>query len=311
MDGRVASGKNHSEQFMPLVADIVVEELGFHPYPGTLNLHGVDGIDRLPERVVEDSSLGFDNCRGVTLRPCSVAGVRAGIINPLVDNYPPDKTEIIAPVALRQLFTIADGDSLTVSTTDELASPDGPEVVAEALDEFAAVVFDLDHTLVELAVEWEDVKDELTELLGEFLDKPLHQDMDVSLSEVARTNNRYEEFAATVAEYELDGAEKATKLPLLDVVDQLDCSVGICTRNAERAAERALVRFGVADSVDAVVARETVPEQKPDPKPLEHCLELLDVSPGDAAFVGDDPTDLEAAVAAGTSFFYPERFDVT
>lgn len=311
MDGRVSSGKNHSEEFMSMVADVIVDELGFHPYPGTLNLHGVDRLEALPERIIEDSSLGFDNCRGVALRPCSVAGVRAGIIRPLVDDYPSDKTEIIAPVGLRRLFDIQDGDRLSLSAQDDLGAADQPQVVAEALDEFDAIVFDLDHTLVELAVEWADVRDDLTDLLGEYLPEPLQEGMDVSLAEVAEENGLYDEYATTVAEYELQGAQEATALPLLETLERLDGQVGICTRNAEEAAARVLERFGVSNAVDAVVARETIRAQKPDPEPLEHCLKLLRASPGDSVFVGDDPTDLMAATEAGTSFFYPERFDVT
>lgn len=309
MDGQITSGKNHSEQFMPLISDLVFQELGFHPFPGTLNLDGVEGLDMLSERVVEDPSLGMDNCQGVTLRPCSVAGVRGGVVRPLVDGYPENKVEVIAPVGLRTLFGVADGDTLSLSVPDDLAAPGGPSANATALDEFAAVVFDLDHTLVELAVDWEAVREDVIDLLEEHLPTRPLEDSEVVFREIAREQGLWDEFTTTVAEYETLGAREATQLRLLDVVSALDCPVGICTRNSEEAAELVLERFGVRDDVDAIVARETVPEQKPHPKPLEYCFELLDTAPGNAVFIGDEESDLQTARRTGTSFFYPHRLE--
>ena len=311
MRGCVRSGKNHSEKFIPVINDIVIRELGFQPFPGTLNLHDVPGVETFPKRVIEDPSLGMDNCRGVELYPCSVMGVRGGIVRPLIDDYPRNKAEIIAPVKLRRLFDVTDGDRFSVSPLSELASSDGSKVITNALELFSAVIFDLDHTLLQLAVKWQDVKDEVEDLLGEFLSEPLHQDMDTSLAEVAWEHGLYNEFTETIAKFEYQGAEEATPLPLLDIVDQLNCPIGICTRNSEIATERALERFGVRNAIDAIVARETIRAQKPDPKPLVHCLELLETIPGNAVFIGDDQSDLSTATAAGTSFFYPERLDVT
>lgn len=306
MRGTVTSGEGAAAEFVPPIADLVAEELGFRPYPGTFNLAGVGELGALPRRTVADESLGLDNCRGVRLRPCAVDGVRAAVVRPLVPDYPDHKCELLAPAALRSVFAVSDGDAVALSPPDERWAPDGVPVRAVELDAFDAAVFDLDGTLVDLRVDWAAVKADLADLLGEHVPGDVGAD-DVDLPAVARENGRYGEYAALLAEYELAGADAARRRPLLDVLDGLDCPVGVCTKNAEAAAERALSRFGVAGAVDALVARETTREQKPHPEPLERCLDDLGVAPGNAVFVGDDPTDCETAVGAGTSFLHPDR----
>lgn len=310
MQGTVTTGENNAAAFVPVIADIVIEQLGFSPFAGTFNLDGVSDSDVLPEQHIDDPSLGMDNCQGVMLRPCAIVGVRGAVIRPIVEGYPETKTELIAPVRLRSLFDVADGSVLTITQADDLTAPDGPQVNAAALDEFSAVVFDLDQTLLTLDVEWMDVKSDLESLLGDHLSGPIEEGMDTDLQTIARKNDLWDSYMSLLADYEIEGARNADPLPLLEILPSLDCPVGVCTKNAATAAERALEQFGVGHAVDVIVARETMDEQKPHPKPLQHCVEALDCRPGETVFVGDDPTDREAASRAGTSYLHPNRFDI-
>lgn len=310
MRGTVTSGENRGASFVPLVEHVVVDELGFAPYPGTFNLADTTGLDALPVRTVEDPTFGTDDCLGMTLHPCSVEGVRAAVVRPIVDAYPADKVELVSPVRLRSVFEIRDGDTVVVAQSDDLADTSDVRVAASALDEFDAVLFDLDRTLVELAIDWDDVRTELESLLGASLAEPITEEMDADLRAVARQHGQWEAYRLLLREFEVDGAERATPLPLLEHLSDLECPVGVCTRNAVDAAERALERFDVRAAVDVLAGRETTTEGKPHPEPLRHCLRHLDVRPGDAVFVGDDATDRRAANAAGTSYFHPRRFDV-
>lgn len=310
MKGTVTTGEGKAAKFVPLIADLVADELGFTPFAGTLNLVGISDRSALPKQTIDDTSLGLDNCRGVEFCPCSAAGVRGALIRPIVEGYPESKTELIAPVRLRTIFDLTDGDTLTLSNSAELGAPEAPTGRAAALDEFEAVVFDLDRTLVDLQVDWGAVKSELDSLLGDYLSEPIHEESDVDLQAIARTHGVGEAYQDLLATYETEGASRAERRELLEVLPKLDCPVGICTKNAEAAAELALEQFGVLENVDALVARETVAAQKPDPEPLQHCLKTLDVVPGDAVFIGDDPSDRRAASGAGTSYLHPNRLDV-
>lgn len=308
MSATVETGVGKAANFVESVERELTTALGFRPFPGTLNVEQLPGMERLQERRLTAGGLSNEHCEGVIVRPCSVNGVRAAVFRPLVDHYPDSKIEVLAPVRLRTLFDLEDGDAIEVAPPEEVWHPDGPTADPAALGEFDAVVFDLDRTLVELDVDWSTVNDGLVDLLADAMDGPLSEYNRPEIIALAREVGRYEELDRLLTEYEVAGAETARGLPLLEVIDELDCPVGVCTANAADAAKRALERHGVLEAVDVVVARGTTDEEKPHPLPLYECLSNVGTSPGNAVFVGDHRSDAETAVAAGTSFLHVDQF---
>ena len=308
MSATVETGVGEAADFVALVEEELTAALGFRPFPGTLNVDRLPVIDELPERRLAHGNLSNEHCDGVVVRPCSVGGVRATVLRPLMDDYPEGKIELLAPVRLRSLFDLDDGDAVPVSPPDDVWHPDGPTVDAAALDEFDAVVFDMDGTLLELDVEWPAVHEEIMDMFGDVMDGPLSEYSRPELIELAREVGRYDELDGLLTEYEDRGAETSPALPLLDVAKTLECPIAVCTANALSAAELALNRHGLLDAVDVSVARGTVEEEKPHPRPLYECLASVAVAPGNAVFVGDARSDAETAVAAGTNFLHPEQF---
>lgn len=63
-----------------------------------------------------------------------------------------------------------------------------------------------------------------------------------------------------------------------------------------------LRHFGLDHLFDLAVGVLDVVRPKPAPDMLELCLERLGVAAGEAVYVGDQPTDLEAATGAGIRF---------
>lgn len=77
----------------------------------------------------------------------------------------------------------------------------------------------------------------------------------------------------------------------------------IVTNNSPEAVSAYLARHGLADLVTLVVGRPYAEPQKmkPSPEPLRRALEGLHIEPAsDAVLVGDSPSDIAAARAAGT-----------
>jgi phosphoglycolate phosphatase len=307
MSATVESGVGEAAGFVAAVEDELTAALGFRPYPGTLNVEELPGMEDLPRELLKGGALSNEHCDGVVVRPCSVGGVRAAVLRPRMENYPEGKVELIAPVRLRALFDLDDGDAVEVSPPDDAWHPEGRGADPTDLDEFDAVVFDLDGTLVELDVEWPAVHAGVEEILEDVMDGPISGYTRPEVMELAREVGRYDELDDLLTEHEHEGAETAPRLPLLDVLAELDCPVGVCTANAPEAAELALERYGMKKHVDALVARGTVPEEKPHPRPLLQCLAGVAVAPGNAVFVGDERTDAETAVSAGSSFLHPEQ----
>lgn len=64
-------------------------------------------------------------------------------------------------------------------------------------------------------------------------------------------------------------------------------------------AHRLLARHDLAGEFDLIVAGDTLPVKKPDPRVVTHALEALQAEPEDALLVGDAVTDVRTARAAG------------
>lgn len=167
--------------------------------------------------------------------------------------------------------------------------------------DYDAVVYDLDGTLVRLAVDWMDVEREVAARLREAGVDPSEHDMWEMLdaAEVAGVGDDVHEL---IAAHERDGATRAERLPGADEPATLDVPTAVCSLNCEAACRTALDRHDLLESFRVVAGRDTVPARKPDPRALTWVLDELGVAPERALFVGDSESDLTTAERAGTDF---------
>jgi len=175
--------------------------------------------------------------------------------------------------------------------------------MSESPAEYEAVVYDLDGTLVRLAVDWETVEREVAAVL---LDAGIDPDELVTweLLDVAEQNGVGERVNEIIAGHERAGAERAEILTTAEELLADDVPTGVVSLNAEAAVRIALETTGLIDAVDVVVGRDTLDTRKPDPTPLLTAIERLAVSPETVLFVGDSDTDEETARRAGVDFRY-------
>ena len=172
-------------------------------------------------------------------------------------------------------------------------------------DEFDAVVYDLDGTLVDLAVDWDLVAREASEVFRDAGVDASGVDLWAML-DLADEHGLHDAVESVIAGHERDGAHDSTRLPLADGVADRTGAVGVCSLNCEEAVRTALDAHSLADGVDTVVGRDSVATRKPDPEPLLETLRRLGVDPADAVFVGDSPRDKQTADAAGVAFRYAD-----
>lgn len=134
ISGTVVDGLRVAKDFTQIdwVQRQVKSLLGFNSYPGTLNLE-LDEINAklfqsyLREFLESDKALkimpdpGFCDafCLPIDIEANGIVA-EAAILYPQVDNYPPDKLEIIAPVSLKQKFGISNGDRLNLYIKKEI-----------------------------------------------------------------------------------------------------------------------------------------------------------------------------------------------
>ena len=168
------------------------------------------------------------------------------------------------------------------------------------MDEYEAVVYDLDGTLVRLDVDWDAVHAAVVERLDEHGvdvgDRNLWDILDVAAERGVK--DIVEE---TIAAFEHEGAKASRRLPLADELP-LGVPVAVCSLNCEAACRIALETHSLDGHVGSVVGRDTVAGHKPDPEPLLHAIDSVGGDPERALFVGDSESDREAAERAGVAF---------
>jgi len=170
-----------------------------------------------------------------------------------------------------------------------------------------AVIYDLDGTLVRLAVDWDTVTSEVARVLRERNVDPQNRDLWGMLTLSSETGHR-DVVEAAITDHERTGAHDSERLPLADGLPH-SVPVGVCSLNAEAACRLALEIHDLDSYVGPVVGRDTVGSSKPDPEGLLAITEEIGVNPEAAVFVGDSESDATAAQRAGMEFAWASEFD--
>ncbi|PSQ53456.1 phosphoglycolate phosphatase [Halobacteriales archaeon SW_8_65_20] len=167
-----------------------------------------------------------------------------------------------------------------------------------------AVVYDLDGTLVRLAVDWAAVTDDCVAVLA---DRGIEFEYETlwDVYEYARDAGQLDIVEETIARHEREGARSSERLDCADLLAR-DAPVAVCSLNSQRACEIALDRHDLSAHAAAVVGRDTVETEKPDPEPLRTAIDALGVDPEQVTFVGDGERDELTADRVGVAFSYVE-----
>lgn len=170
---------------------------------------------------------------------------------------------------------------------------------------YAGVVYDLDGTVVRLAVDWASVATDVVEVYSSVGVDAVGRDL-WGLLEDADDYDVVDEVEAAISRHEQRGARESTRLTLADELLERSVPVGVCSLNCEQACRIALETHGLTKAVDVVVGRDSVATQKPHPEPLLETVSALGVDPSNALFVGDSPRDKTTADRAGLDFRFVE-----
>jgi phosphoglycolate phosphatase len=180
----------------------------------------------------------------------------------------------------------------------------------------AAVIFDLDGTLVDSAP---DIHAAVTRLLADVGETALSAQVVKSFigngvpTLVARVlaacghgpdpARQADWQARFLRHYEADSATLTQLYPGVTAALSALCDEGhqlaLCTNKPEGPARHILGAFGLAGLFPVVVGGDSLPQRKPDPAPLLAAAAGLD---GPALFVGDSEVDAETALAARLPF---------
>jgi N-acetyl-D-muramate 6-phosphate phosphatase len=182
----------------------------------------------------------------------------------------------------------------------------------EAVAPVAAMLFDLDGTLLDTA---QDLADALNELRRQERLGPLAPErircfvshgsaalVHLAFPDVperrfiALRDRLLEIYAGSLAVHTrpFDGIAA-----LLEHLELHSVPWGVVTNKPHALAAPLLEAVGLADRARVLVGGDTLPERKPHPRPLLYAAEQLRVKPGETVYVGDAERDVLAARAAG------------
>lgn len=307
IEGQLVSGLGQAAGFTQIewVRRQLVELAGIDPHPGTVNLRLTDPINLMRWRRWRDSP-GYRmdppdaaNC-SARCYPVQIAGrVPGAVVLPEVADYPEEKMELVAALALRQHLALGEGARIGVALCLPFAAK--------------AVLFDIDGTLVDSVGAYLEVARLAAAPHG----------LNVTAEHVRHCLATGSNFWSGVVGQERADRESLTKAmsalaarewprvllehgkvfaglaPTLDALKRKGILLGIVSGARPEVLEL-LRQEGVLDRFDSVVLGKDVARRKPDPEGILKCLKALGVAPGTATYVGDTPVDIQAGRAAGT-----------
>jgi pyrophosphatase PpaX len=172
---------------------------------------------------------------------------------------------------------------------------------------YKAVVFDLDGTIVDsvelIIISFQHA---IREVLGRevsreesiaWVGRPLREQM------VLFSPERADELVAVYREFNHREHDRMLKLydGILNLLDGLlgaGVKLGLVTSKSRYTTQMAFDLTGIESYFDSSVCADESTGNKPSPEPILACLEQLGVSAVEAAYVGDSPSDIQAARAA-------------
>lgn len=187
---------------------------------------------------------------------------------------------------------------------------------------FDLLMFDLDGTLVDSAPEYADATNAVLRSRGlpEVTDAQVlgwvgNGAHEIVIHALAAASGRTPE-AVRAERDELEADMEATFRPAyaeccgsrgrlfpqvretLDAVKAVGVPLALITNKEAQLTTRVLDVHGLNGYFDPVLGGDSLPRRKPDPLPLQHCMEVYGVAPENSLLVGDSPIDVAAARAA-------------
>ncbi|MEW6663357.1 MAG: HAD-IA family hydrolase [Bacillota bacterium] len=320
LSGIVTSGRGEAVLFTGLawVVEQCRTKLGFRPFPGTLNLKiNSEELSTVREITLREGvSLvppTDDFCEARCL-PVKIKGILGALVLPLVSGYYQGVVEVIAPVKLKDVLGITDGDELVldiIGVTQSVARLAIPK----------AVLFDLDGTLIDTVELYVKIMKEAWLRLGL---TPPNRD---AIYEIISTGRPFWDFWNELFPpgiRDKHWLRRRCEETLQQVWEEFylkEARIVEGGREALLVLNRAGIALAVVSSSDKpeetflvlqrggidphcifkeIITRRDVQKLKPDPAPILLCTERIGLDPRDCLYVGDSSIDVMAGKNAGT-----------
>jgi len=320
LSGRIVRGVKRGTHFTQLdwVQKQFMEKLGFRPYPGTLNLEVSTEYIPVIEEMQKHEGVELVSpdpafCSGKAL-PANVEGVSGAIIVPAeeVRVHGKNIVEVIAPLRLKDVLDVGDGDSVTLTVDFNQSRNMSKKLNVDA------VIFDLDGTLIDST----EIYFRIIEIVFDRLGIPQAsrktilaavEDGSFNWDHVlpGEMKDRKEEVISEALiirdEFYLQKFKKEVKLiqgadEILKEISSSDMKMGLVTSTPRQDLVYKLYplrKAGIEKLFEVIITTDDVQKRKPAADPLLAGGEKLGVATNKCVYVGDTCADIIAGKAAG------------
>ena len=180
------------------------------------------------------------------------------------------------------------------------------------LEKFEGIIFDLDGTLVDLHLRWDDVRLDMHAAFNAECSEDIPETGISSLIDYALTHGCAN--ARQIAAGVLNKHESSAPFdPVQEVVEvfrtmQDSKKIAVVTNNLHSTAEYVLKSLGLYNQNICIIGFDDVKHSKPDPQGILRALQVLDITSDQAVMIGDRDSDKTAATEAQTTFCHVSKF---
>ncbi|MBD3337487.1 MAG: HAD-IA family hydrolase [Candidatus Lokiarchaeota archaeon] len=179
------------------------------------------------------------------------------------------------------------------------------------------IVFDLDGTIIDLAVDWVKLKQLLSKRFSKLYDTSCHfNSISACLSYIVEKNDtkELENFFKIIEEHETKTLNKSQKIDetiyfiknIENFEVESDVKLAVFSLNTRKAIEESIKLVGIKDRIDFKIGREDVRRWKPEPEGLIKIMRYFNVSNDQMVYIGDMKKDLIAGKNAGVDTYLIE-----
>jgi HAD superfamily hydrolase (TIGR01549 family) len=183
--------------------------------------------------------------------------------------------------------------------------------VRVSIESFEGIFFDLDGTLVDLHIEWNDVRQDMREAFMALCSKHMPDTGITNLINLALEDGCTN--ARQIAVGVLDKHESLASFDQKQEAIKLFKSmlgkkkIAVVTNNLRRTAERALKNLGLLRQDICIIGFDDVQHSKPHIEGIQLALQELHINKSQVALIGDRDSDKKAAYDAGIFFYHANR----
>lgn len=166
--------------------------------------------------------------------------------------------------------------------------------LVEDIARYKGVIFDLDKTLVDLSVDWKELKN----ALSEFTKKEKGEDieftpLDQKIHQIKEKHGEsfYFQLLDIISQFELSEEKYDHNHELIHILDNLqNKKIAIYSMNTKKCVEN-FIKKKLKQKPDIVIAKDNCIEPKPTERDLEKIAKIWEMDASEMVYIGDSEMD--------------------